>query len=311
MSQHYFIAGDWGTSNLRLYLCEYTSNAQVNLIETRNGPGVAAISGDFEDRFFNLTQDWLTQHGNVPVILSGMIGANIGWHETPYTPCPAGADEIARGRNSFIARGLEFSILSGLRTVNPLQQSDIMRGEELQMLGWLRTNSQPANERRLFALPGTHNKWTLVSGQKLQTFITAFTGELYALLRKESILITDDQAHALNQAEFLEGVRLIENLGPAHLVHALFTVRSRQVLGEMANADGLAYLSGLIIAADVMGAIALFDNIEAVTVIGESELSKQYTIVLDYLNIKSECCEPAKIAVAGYAAIYQALYVAQ
>lgn len=313
MQNNYYIAGDWGTSNLRLYLCEVNEHGSTSLADTRFGPGISEISGDFEDRFFNLAQDWLDQYGPMPVILSGMVGSNIGWKEAPYLSCPVTVQEIADGRISFSARGIEFSILAGLRTTNPLGAPDVMRGEELQLLGWMLINQHRGPHNRLFALPGTHNKWTRVRNDRIESFLTAYTGELFGLLRKNSILISDDSAISFNQDVFMDGVRAVEQQGGTQLVHALFSTRSRQVLGEMASTDGLSYLSGLIAGADIIGALKLFAEADAddfkVTVIGESTLSQQYLIVLDYLGVNSSTCDPAEIAIAGFDAIYQNLYV--
>lgn len=311
MTKQYFIAGDWGTSNLRLYLCQYVSPQQTVLLETRFGPGISEIKGDFEDRFFNLAQDWLDNYGSVPVILSGMIGSNIGWKEAPYLSCPVDCDQIANGRVAFNARGVEFSILAGLRTINPLGAPDVMRGEELQLLGWMLSKQDKGLHNRLFALPGTHNKWTRVIDNKIEIFLTAFTGELFGLLRNNSILISDDSALGFNKDVFMEGVRSVENLNGGHLVHALFATRSKQVLGEMASADGLSYVSGLIAGADILGAVKLFEDDQralAITVIGEEVLSQQYLMVLDYLGIEADSSDPAEIAVTGFAAIYQTIY---
>lgn len=307
-STHLFIAGDWGTSNLRLYLCQYHDDQSSKILDTRFGPGISEINGDFEDKFFNLTQDWLDQHGAMPVLLSGMVGSTIGWKDAPYLSCPVDVEQIANGRFAFTARGIDFSILAGLKTQNPLGSPDVMRGEELQLLGWMQLHGK-TDGRRLFALPGTHNKWTLSDNGQISNFLTAFTGELFALLRKNSILITDDSAISFNQEVFMQGVKAIENLGEAHLVHALFATRSKQVLGEMANTDGLSYLSGLIAAADIIGAAKLFPDSDSVIVIGEAALTEQYLLVLDYLNIQAESCDPAKIAIAGFETIYKNLYV--
>ncbi len=300
-----FIAGDWGTSNLRLYLCEYSSDGST-ILESRFGPGISQINGDFEDKFFNLTQDWLDTHGAIPVLLSGMVGSTIGWKDAPYLSCPIDAKQIAAGRLEFEARGITFSILAGLKTENPLGQPDVMRGEELQMLGWLRLQHQ-SEGKHLFALPGTHNKWTLVDNGQISNFLTAFTGELFALLRNNSILVTEQNTFSFNQTVFIDGVKTIDSLGEAQLVHALFSTRSKQVLGDMASGDALSYVSGLIIGADVMGAKALFGDIDSVTIIGEQTLSEHYTLALDYFGLKSKSCDPSEIAISGYDAIFQYL----
>ncbi len=301
-----FIAGDWGTSNLRLYLCEYKPNGHSQILDTRFGPGISQLSGDFESVFFSLAQDWLDTWGELPVLLSGMIGSTIGWKDAPYLSCPVDAAQVAAGRATFEARGILISILAGLRTENPLAAPDVMRGEELQMLGWLRMQNS-SRGKKLFALPGTHNKWTLIENGSITNFLTAFTGELFSLLRNKSILVTDHNSINFNQNVFLDGVRAVEGLGNAHLLHALFSTRSKQVLGEMATTDAQSYLSGLIIGADVLGASAVFGDVESVTIIGEPTLNQHYKLCLDYLGIVSESCDPSEIAISGFEAIFEQL----
>ncbi len=306
MTHQRFIAGDWGTSNLRLYLCEYASTGS-RILDTRFGAGISQINGDFEERFFNLAQDWLDTHPDTPVLLSGMIGSTIGWKEAPYLSCPVDAEQIAAGRIRFKARGVDFSILAGLRTTNPLGASDVMRGEELQLLGWMR--SQAAQQgRQLFALPGTHNKWALSEDGKVTNFLTAFTGELFALLRNHSILITEQSSFSFNREVFLQGVAAVKELGEAQLVHALFATRAKQVLGEIANEDGLSYLSGLIIGADVKGALTLFTEVSTITIIGEPTLTEHYQLALESFGFTSQSCDPASIAVSGFDTIYQEIF---
>lgn len=41
MSASVFVAGDWGTSHLRLLLCRDTE-----MLEQRDGPGIAALAGN-------------------------------------------------------------------------------------------------------------------------------------------------------------------------------------------------------------------------------------------------------------------------
>lgn len=302
-AHHQFIAGDWGTSNLRLYLCEYQPGG-ATILDTRFGSGVSQINGDFEDHFFNLAQEWLDNTPDISVLLSGMVGSTIGWKEAPYLTCPVNPAQIAEGRITFTARGIEFSILAGLRTINPLGAPDVMRGEELQLLGWMRSQGDQRG-RKLFALPGTHNKWALCENGEISNFLTAFTGEMFALLRNHSILITEQSSFSFNQSVFLQGVDAIKNMGEAQLVHALFATRSKQVLGEISHEDGLSYLSGLIIGADVAGALKLFGECDSITIIGDPTLTQHYQLVLDHFDHQSISCDPSAIAIAGFETIYQ------
>ncbi len=301
-----FIAGDWGTSNLRLYLCEIKDRT-ASIIDTKFGAGVSQINGDFEEHFFNLAQEWLDASDDLPVLLSGMIGSTIGWREAPYLSCPVSTKAIAEGRLQFEARGVEFSILSGLRTVNPLGAPDVMRGEELQLLGWMHSQNKISG-KYLFALPGTHNKWAIFEDGAVQNFLTSFTGELFSLLRNHSILITEQSSFSFNETVFTEGVLAAKKSNQAKLVHTLFATRAKQVLGEIAKEDALSYLSGLIIGADVAGALALFNDVETITIIGEPTLSAHYRLALAQFDKVANNCDPAEIAISGFETIYRTIY---
>ena len=312
MTESLFIAGDWGTTNLRLYLCQHKSSQSLNILATQTGPGVSQVSNNFEQIFFDLAGDWLEEHGPMPVILSGMVGSNIGWQAAPYIDCPASAEQIVRGRTAFQARDIEFSIISGLKTLNPLGTPDLMRGEELQLLGWIRTATGPeADMAQLVVLPGTHNKWALVKGGKIETFVTALTGELYALLQNHSVLIGNTESADFSADIFLQGVKVATTLEPGQLLQALFATRSRQVTGELSELYASSYLSGLLIGSDVVGSLALMekrmDGISSVDLIGDSALSHCYQLALESVGVKAELRDATQIALSGYQAVYEAL----
>lgn len=321
MADSLFIAGDWGTTNLRLYLCKQTPKQVLNIVGTQLGPGVSQVSDDFEEIFFDLADSWLKEYGPMPVILSGMVGSNIGWHGAPYIDCPASAPQIVAGRTEFKARDIDFSIISGLRTINPLGTPDLMRGEELQLLGWMGavTGAESDNKSaQLVVLPGTHNKWALVRDGKIETFITALTGELYSLLQNHSVLIAKGESADFSEDIFMQGVTLATTLESGQLLQALFATRSRQVTGELSEAHASSYLSGLLIGSDVVGSLGLMEkqmaalsptaSVLSVDLIGDSALSRCYELALESMAIKTQRRDATEITMAGYKAIYESLY---
>ena len=333
MTESLFIAGDWGTTHLRLYLFQHHHGQPLTILASQMGPGVAQlksqvesqVESNFEQVFFDLAGHWLDKHGPMPVILSGMVGSNIGWHAAPYIDCPASGKQIVAGRIAFNARGIEFSIISGLRTTNPLGTPDLMRGEELQLLGWMGAVDGPENtleSAQLVVLPGTHNKWALVRGGKIETFVTALTGELYSLLQNHSVLIANAESADFSDDIFMQGVKLATTLESGQLLQALFATRSRQVSGELSELHASSYLSGLLIGSDVVGSLALMEKkivgkqivdkqiaaISSIVLIGDSALSRCYQLALESVGIKAELRDATEIAVSGYEAIYRALY---
>jgi len=86
-----FIAGDWGTSNLRLTLCD----AEGQALDVRKGPGAAESRGKHAEIFDTLSAEWRCANGALPAVLSGMVGSTIGWREVPYLKCPARPSAIS------------------------------------------------------------------------------------------------------------------------------------------------------------------------------------------------------------------------
>src|SRR6266576_6005805 len=59
-----------------------------------------------------------------------------------------------------------------------------MRGEETEAMGML----DSCGGAGLVCLPGTHSKWIQLRDQKIVSFITCMTREVFAVLRKCTIL---------------------------------------------------------------------------------------------------------------------------
>lgn len=132
------IAGDWGTSHLRLFLCRGTQ-----VLERRDGPGVAELSANAQPqahaRRFAVALSaaiapWVRTHGPMHVWLAGMVGSRNGWQEAPYVPCPFDVRTLASSVLHLAANGANVSILPGARCVNPRGVPDVMRGEEAQII---------------------------------------------------------------------------------------------------------------------------------------------------------------------------------
>ena len=126
MSAPAFIAGDWGTSHLRLFLCD----AQGVPLESAFGPGAADVGGAFADTLDSLTSDWQQRARSLPTILCGMVGSSIGWTQTAYVPCPVRPAQIATA--CVALRDGRVHIVPGLSCRNRLEAPDVMRGEETQ-----------------------------------------------------------------------------------------------------------------------------------------------------------------------------------
>jgi 2-dehydro-3-deoxygalactonokinase len=302
-----FVAGDWGTSHLRLSLCD----ERGNVLQAKSGPGAA--TGDAADNFFSLVRDWDALHGPLPVVLCGMAGSTIGWHNVPYLACPIRPDGVASGAFRFEAGGRPIAIAPGLSCRNRLDAPDVMRGEETQILGALRREPSLAEGTHHICLPGTHTKWVVLHEGVIEHFLTGVTGELFDTLYRHSILVRATEiGEVTGGPAFVDALEQTKLHPDAELIHLLFGTRSRQLMGELKNKDAGAYLSGLVIGQDVAGAVRLLrPEITAsgnVVVIGTPRLSELYAAALKMRDIGVTKVHGADASLAGLTALHDALF---
>jgi len=306
MSAASFIAGDWGTSNLRLYLCD----AQGTALDSRTGPGAAASSGRFADILQSLAAPWAASCPTLPAVLCGMVGSNIGWSEAPYVACPALPEQIVDACVAMCDGRVH--IVPGLSCRNRFNAPDFLRGEETQILGALNLIESLRHDRRLLCLPGTHTKWVVLQDGAVREFLTAPTGELFALVCEHSVLLRKhDQVESEVDADaFTKGLANFNEFPQAQLLHRLFECRSRQLSGEFSLPTATAYLSGLLVASDVQGALcALTEALAArsVYLIGAPELTRRYAAALARHGYDAYAVDGAAASLAGLAQVHRRL----
>jgi 2-dehydro-3-deoxygalactonokinase len=225
------IAIDWGTSSFRAYRLD----AHGGILESRaSNQGILNIA---PGQFPRVLQEQIRGWQETPIVMSGMVGSRQGWVEVPYVQCPAGFDEIAAKLVKVAWATREGWIVPGLSCSDTAGVPDVMRGEETQILG--------CGVDGTICLPGTHSKWVRVEKARIERFSTSMTGEVYAVLRQHSILGRMMEEGTPDAAAFAEGVARSGEAGG--LLHHLFGVRTRGLMGELGAAASTSYLSGILI----------------------------------------------------------------
>jgi len=298
VNEHPFIAGDWGTTRLRLSLCK-----GERILDTRSGPGISALTAPPAETVTALTAEWVATHGALPVVLCGMAGSRNGWKETPYVPCPADSASLRRALVRFEAEDLRVSIVPGVSCRNRLGAPDVMRGEETQIVGALALRPDLGIGDKLLCLPGTHTKWVWVEDGAMRHFLTAMTGELFALLRDHSMLARAGTGGSGAGDGFERGLAIDAALGPASLTHALFAARSRQLIDGASKDWALAFISGLLVGSDVRGAIELFGSPREVILIGDPALTDLYVRALRPGRVDTVPLDGGACSLAGLRAL--------
>ncbi|MBF7074225.1 2-dehydro-3-deoxygalactonokinase [Glaciecola sp. MH2013] len=311
MPTHY-IAVDWGTSRLRAFLCEAKGDGSFELLARSAGLGVSKSPMGFEETLLHAISAWEADYGKLPVLMAGQIGSSIGWKETPYLSCPISPGEVAKSSLVFECQGYSISIVPGLSCRLENDNYDCMRGEELQILGWMQLDSAHKKGRHLLCLPGTHTKWVLVEDGKIKLFKTALTGELFDLIANHSVLIQsqgpDFNLAAFEQDAFDKGAAFTLNSEVGSFMHGLFSVRSKQLFGELSKEQATSYLSGLLIGSDIRAALHATEwslsSVDQVTIIGAPHLSRSFARVLASEGIRSKISKVTNTTLLGFNAIY-------
>jgi 2-dehydro-3-deoxygalactonokinase len=295
-----FIACDWGGTNLRAWVVDETGEVK----DRRDFPfGISRLRpGEAPERFRLDVRPALGAE-SLPAILCGMVGSNLGWRAVPYLDCPVNLAEL--GRNLCLVQDGDAPvwIVPGLRGPGPTAAPDLIRGEETQVLGWLRTEA--AQGRQAICHPGTHAKWVVLEDERLVRFVTFMTGELYAVLSRHSVLRSE--AVADDEAAFDQGLAAAGDGGA--LAARIFSARTRVVaaLSPAAPETTASYLSGLLIGAEIAAAPALagLNADEPIVLLGDPGLCRWYARALTRAGRASRTFDGDRAVLAGLIALYR------
>lgn len=291
------IAVDWGTSRLRAMLLDAGGAVLDN---AESGDGIATVKpGGHEAAFAALVAAWPA----LPAIMAGMIGSRQGWREADYVPCPATPEAIAARLLRFTTEaGRPVAIVPGLVVTSPDRDADVMRGEETQLAGLIAAGGSDG----IVILPGTHSKWARLAGGSVASFQTFLTGEMFELLARHSFLrhsVADDGRDLAADPGFALAVRRV-GAGGLPFLSAVFSVRTRYLVGSVAPADNLAYLSGLVIGGEIAAAEAsgLLADGAAIRIVGSRSLGRAYRAAFAILGRAAETIDGGDMVRAGLVA---------
>jgi len=272
-----FIAVDWGTTNRRAYLIEggevvATERDELGILSVPAGGFPAAVA------------DLRARHGGLPMLLAGMVGSNRGWHDAGYVAAPAGIADIAA---RLVSPEDGVAIVPGVCRDSDGRQ-DVMRGEEVQLLGAVAAGLAPADA--LLCQPGTHAKWAVMKSGALADFYTAMTGEMFAMLKAHSLIGAEMTGEVDADDEFVRGV---EASADNDLLAALFGVR--------APGAAAAYVSGLLLGTDCRARIGAGQTVH---LLADGLLARLYSAAIATVGGEAVVVDSHASFVAGITRIW-------
>src|SRR5690606_26001122 len=235
--------------------------------------------------------------GPLEVLICGMAGARQGWLEAPYLETPTDLRGLIAGavRPEMDGSNIAAAILPGV--CQKAGADDVMRGEETQLLGLAALDPGFSG---IVCMPGTHSKWAQLSGTRIERFSTAMTGELFEVLRTQSVLrhsLGGDLDGPGRPEGFAAGAEAgLEH--PAQLLGTLFQVRAGSLLSGRQPDWCAGYLSGLLIGTEIGSNRHLIGQ-QAVPLIGSSVLCALYAQVLGMIGATGMPQDTTNIVLAG------------
>jgi 2-dehydro-3-deoxygalactonokinase len=258
--------------------------------ESDRGMGTLARD-EFEGVLLDLVGAWLP----APVIACGMVGSRQGWVEARYraVPCAPLSSE-ALVRVPVRDARLDVRIAPGLSQARP---ADVMRGEETQIAGALALGAGDG----VICLPGTHAKWAQLSAGEVTGFQTYMTGEMFALLSRQSVLRHGMADDGWDDAAFDDGVA--EGLSrPEKISARLFGLRAEGLLHGLAPAAARARLSGLLIGLELAGAKGYWLG-QQVAIVGAEVISAAYSRALAAQGVSARLLSATDCTLRGLATL--------
>jgi 2-dehydro-3-deoxygalactonokinase len=290
-----WVAVDWGTTNLRLWVIGETGDV---LDMRRSDRGMSRLKSDqYEETLTSLISDILIDGQTIPVVCCGMVGAKSGWVEAPYlsVPCaPSGPAHIVPVTTK--DQRISTYILPGLSQSNP---ADVMRGEETQIQGYIANHPHWDG---VICLPGTHSKWVHVSAGEVISFQTFMTGELFEHLSQHSILRLSVGSEGCDQDAFENAVTDVMS-SPQSFAARLFALRANDLVNGQNPVTARSQLSGYLMGLELAGARAYWLG-QDIVLVGDTSLCTLYQSALDMMGAPARRLDATELTLNGLRSAY-------
>lgn len=276
-------AVDWGTTRMRVWLLD--AQGEI-LAERRSDEGMLTAAGTGFSMVLERHLAEMQAPATLPAIVAGMAGARQGWLEAPYVDTPARLDAVLAGAVPVPDAARPVRIIPGIAqrsNTNP----DVMRGEETQLAG---IEAVRGKGRQVLCMPGTHSKWVGVENGVVENFGTWMTGELFSVISRDTVLKHSIGGGALafrpGNPSFTSAVRtsLEDSDG---VTSRLFGIRAGSLLLGQRPEDSAAQLSGLLIGAEIAGAMRRFGVAKGdrIVLVGSGLMYNLYETALEVADL--------------------------
>ncbi len=293
---------NWGSSNFRAWRIA-PDGAILDRVQIPRGvaaldrEGMEACLGELVARWGELGDCWA----------SGMIGSNVGWIDAGYFETPSSVADLAGGAVAAQIGGQAVKVVPGLTCTGPHGGPDVMRGEEIELFGYLAERSDAEAGEHFIVLPGTHSKWVHCRSGRIVDFFTSMGGEIFDRMTAQGLLasVTEGNGTAGKMFDAACDRGRASGVGLGSLA---FETRARAVREGLGKADAASWLRGLLVGREIADALHYYPRLASgrVTLIGSGAMCGLFAHALGRLAIEAETVASERCCIAGYRALRSA-----
>lgn len=290
LSIQYLIV-DWGTTNFRVFAI----NSDKKIVKQQALPmGLLQVEdGNFAKALESALSDLLSDYKHLPIFMAGMVGSQAGWHNVPYATTPVSRAQLTQQAFVFdLPWAAKATIIPGISHESDEQTHDVMRGEEVQVVGLAKLINKQSFQA---ILPGTHSKHAVFEEGQLTSFETYMTGELFSVISQHTILGKNLVAQKNNEQVFLDGVQAGQK---EQISNILFLARTKRLFNQLNDKYVHDFISGILIGYELKNM-----NAEHLYLIGGDNLCLRYQKACEKLLIKTTIINGDECFITGMQAL--------
>jgi len=251
---HNYITIDGGTTNTRVSLvCE---NKIVDTIKSNIGAKMGIENNKLLKNTVKkgideiIRKNNLTQGDVTAILASGMITSELGLFALEHIMAPAGIKELAENISTVMLEDvceIPISFVRGVKKGTSFKNTDMMRGEETELIGLLEEGSAES----IYLLMGSHTKLIKTDAYgRIFDFSTMMTGEMVAAITQNTILKSAVSLEN-NQADTEYLIKGYEYCRENGMNEALFKVRILKNLFGEKDVQTYSFFMGILLSGEI------------------------------------------------------------
>ncbi len=287
-----YLTIDGGTTNTRINLVaegEILDIAKLRIGVKSNINGKDTYKNEIKKGIQTILENNDMSESDIErIICSGMITSELGLCPLEHLKLPCGIYELGRGLYEIVIDEISeipFVFIRGVKNeCGSFEESDIMRGEETELLG-ITDNPEPGC---LYVLPGSHSKLIYIDDEgRIEHFSTELTGEIIEAIATGTILkdVIDLNNTEIDEQFLQKGYMYAKENG---VNSAFFKVRILKTMFSCNDVQTYSFFIGAALSAEIENIIKSAPN--KVIIAGKKQLKLPISILLNKNSDKETEC---------------------